>query len=69
MSNEDPPGRPAELNIAAYVAHASALLGLPLAEAHQPGVMANLSQLHAIAGPLLAFPLDETVEPAPRFAP
>ena len=55
--------------MAAYAEQAATLLGLPLAVEHRPGVVANLTQLREIAGPLMAFALAETVEPAPVFVP
>ncbi len=58
-----------EPDVAAYVEQAAALLGLPLAAEHRPGVVANLTQLRAIAGPLMFFALADPVEPAPIFVP
>ena len=58
-----------ESDVAAYAEQTAALLGLPLAAEHRPGVVANLTQLRAIAGPLVSFALAETVEPAPGFVP
>lgn len=60
---------PVEPDVAAYAEQAAALLGLPLAAEHRPGVVANLTQLRAIAGPLMSFALADPVEPAPVFVP
>jgi hypothetical protein len=56
-------------HIAAYVDQAAALLGLTLAPEHRPGVVASLTLLGEIAGPLLDFPLPETLDAAPVFEP
>ncbi len=50
-----------------YVDQASAVVGLPLAAAHRPGVAGNLSRMAAVAGPLLDFPLPDNPEPASVF--
>jgi hypothetical protein len=53
-----------------WAAHVDALsrgLGLPVATAHRPGVIANLERAAAIAAPLLAFSLPDHAEPAPVF--
>jgi hypothetical protein len=51
----------------AYVDRTAAALGLPLAAAHRPGVVQNLTRSATIAEPLLAFSLPPEVEPAPVF--
>ena len=59
----------AEPSPAAYVEQAAALLGLPLAEAHRPGVVANVARLAAVAAPLLEFPLPASLDAVPVFVP
>jgi ketosteroid isomerase-like protein len=54
---------------AAYADRAAAVLALPLAAGHRPGVVQNLERAATIAGPLLAHPLPAGTEPAPVFAP
>lgn len=55
--------------VAAYVEHAAALLDLPLAEEHRPGVLANVERLRTVAAPLLSFPLPPELDAAPAFVP
>lgn len=50
-----------------YVAATALALDLPIAAAHRPGVVANLERTAAIAAPMLAFSLPDTVEPAGVF--
>ena len=52
-----------------YVDHAAAALGLIIDHSHRPGVIQSLQRTAAIAAPLLAFPLPDTLELAPVFAP
>jgi hypothetical protein len=58
-----------EQEMDAYMKGAAALLALPIPAGCEPGVLANLMRMQAIAQPLLQFPLGEDVEPAPRFEP
>jgi hypothetical protein len=51
----------------AYTDRAAAVLGLPLAPAHRPGVVQNLTRAADLAAPLLAFPFPAETEPAPVF--
>lgn len=53
----------------AFVDQASARVDLRLDPAHRPGAAENMSRIAEFAMPLLAFPLPETVEPAPVFTP
>ena len=53
----------------AYADAMARALGLPLADGHRPGVVANLERTAAIAASLLAFPLPDGAEPAPVFTP
>jgi hypothetical protein len=50
-----------------YADQAAVAVGLPLAAAHRPGVVGNLSRMAAVAGPLLDFPLPDVPEPASVF--
>lgn len=44
--------------------------GLPIADAHKPGVAAFLTLAHGMAATLMAAPLaDDGLEPAPVFRP
>jgi hypothetical protein len=52
-----------------YVEEAAALLDLPLAADHKPGVVANMVRLAAMAELVMSFPLDEATEAAPVFRP
>jgi hypothetical protein len=62
----DPAAMP---SLDAYVDQAAALLGLTLAAAHHPGVIAQMAVLSGIAAPLLEFALSPDIEPAPVYAP
>ncbi len=53
----------------AYADAMARSIDLPIEGAHRPGVVANLERTAAIAGPLLAFPLPDELEPAPIFTP
>jgi Protein of unknown function (DUF4089) len=55
--------------IEAYVDRAVALLALPLAPAHKPGVIANLTRTAAIAKLVTEFPLPDEIEPGPVWRP
>ena len=48
---------------------AAAAIGLEIAAAHRPGVIANLDRIAALARLVMAFPLPEEIEPAPVFRP
>jgi len=52
-----------------YADRTAALLSLPLAAEHRPGVVQNLERAAAIAAPLLAYPLPAETEFAPVFTP
>lgn len=45
------------------------LLDLPVAEEYRAGVVLHLQAARRIAGPLLDWPLEDQVEPAPVFIP
>ncbi len=47
----------------------SASLGLSIPATCLPGVVEQWGNLAAIAQPLLAFPIPQTLDPAPRFTP
>lgn len=52
-----------------YIHAAAALINLPIAPEHLPGVVANLERTKAIAQLVTEFPLPDTVEAAPTFEP
>jgi len=52
-----------------FVAASAAAIGLSIAPAHQPGVVANLERIAAMARLVMEFPLPEEIEPAPVFEP
>ncbi len=56
-------------DLAAWVDQMAALVNLPLAPEHRPGVVENFAQIAAIAQLVMDFPLPETVEAAPIFEP
>ena len=58
-----------EADIAATVDRIAALIGLEIAPAHRPGVVANFTRIAAIAAPVMAFPLPDDSEIAPVFVP
>lgn len=58
---------PAELSD--YIDQVSASVGLSVAPEHREAVAAALAGLLDQGEKLLAFPLDETIEPAPHYAP
>jgi len=59
------PGAPPDL--ATYVAAAAALEGLALPPDLQPAVTEQFRRIWAIAQPVLEFPLDDDLAPAPIF--
>ena len=60
---------PKETELAAYLAAASALLGLPIRPEDSQPVLAALAVLRAQAALITAFPLPHETEAAPRFRP
>jgi len=54
---------------AAYVAAASDFIGLEIAPAHRPGVVANMERIGGLARLVMEFPLSDEDEPAPVFRP
>ncbi len=52
-----------------YVGAAAYLQGMNLSASSIPGVADELQRMGRLAQPLMNFPLDETVEPAPIFTP
>ena len=52
-----------------YLDAASALLRLPIAAAHRPGVLLNLERLATMAALVEGAALDREAEPAPVFRP
>jgi len=52
-----------------FAESAAATLGLPLAAAHRPGVLANLRVTAGLAGQLMDHPLPASIEVAPVFTP
>jgi hypothetical protein len=60
---------PDEPETAAYADSAAALIGLPLAPEHRPGVIENLTRIRELTGALREFPLPADIEAAPVFEP
>jgi len=58
---------PPENEWAVYADRTAAVLGLPLAATHRPGVVQNLERAAAIVAPLLVHPLPAGTEYAPKF--
>lgn len=56
---------PADLE--AYVDAAARIVGVPLADAHRPGVVLALHRLAASAALVEGFPLPSDAEAAPRY--
>lgn len=54
---------------ASYLETASKRIGLPIPASMRSGVQADLDRLAAVAGFLMEFPLNQSVEPAPIFHP
>jgi hypothetical protein len=52
-----------------YVEAAAQAIGLPLDEAHLPGVVLHMERLAAMAALVAEFPLEEEAEPAPVYRP
>jgi len=50
-----------------YVEQTAAAIGLPIAAADMPTVVAIFATLARVAAPLMEFPLPEEAEPAPVF--
>lgn len=61
MSNED--------DMAAYMDAAAALLGMPIAPTHRPGVLRNLQMVAALAPRVLDFELGPADESGNVFRP
>jgi len=55
--------------VAAYVAAAPDLIGLPVPAQYREGVIATLHLILIQSAPLLALELDPALEPAPVFRP
>ena len=53
----------------AYVDAAAALIGLPIAPAHRPGVILNIERIAQMAALVMDFRLGDEAEPAPVFRP
>ena len=51
----------------AHMHSASAMLALPIAASHEPGVMQNLQRIAAMAALVNEFVLEEDIEPANVF--
>lgn len=64
-----PVAPPDEAVLRAHAAAMLPLLGLAAEPAWEAPILQNLQVIAAAARLVLDFPLDETVEPAPRFAP
>lgn len=56
-------------DIESYVERAAALIALPLAPEHKPGVIANLGRTAAISKLVIDFPLPDDIEPGPVWRP
>ena len=52
-----------------YALQTAALLGLPIAPEHLPGVVDNLRRLFEQAALVFEFPLDDDIEAGPVFHP
>ena len=57
------------LDAAAFVTAASEFIGLEIAPAHRPGVIANMQRIASLARLVMEFPLSDDNEPAPVFRP
>jgi hypothetical protein len=55
-------------DIEAFVTAAARIIDLPLAPAHQPGVVMNFQRIAALARLVNEFPLASDVEPATVFS-
>jgi 1-carboxybiuret hydrolase subunit AtzG-like len=53
----------------AHVDHMAEVMGLDIAPEWRASVVDNMAATAAIAEPVLSFPLDDHVEPAPVFEP
>lgn len=60
--------RPHCHDIEAMVDASAAILGLPIAEEHMPGVLANFERIAYMAQRVMEFPIGEEVELAPVFS-
>lgn len=70
MSVTAPPRFPlTDDEIAAYVDAAAAMLGLPIAPAHRPGVLRYFALAARMAAVIDAVPLSPNDDPAPTFTP
>lgn len=58
-----------EFDAAAHVAHMERMLELAIDEAWRPAVVANMAATARAAALVIEFPLDDHVDPAPRFEP
>jgi len=56
-------------DIERHVDATAALIGLPLAPEHRPGVLTYFALAARLAGPLMDFPLTTADEPAEVFVP
>lgn len=54
---------------ATYVDAASDLIGLKIAPAHRPGVIANMDRITGLARLVMEFPLSDEDEPVTVFRP
>lgn len=52
-----------------YVDAAAALIEIPIDPEHRPGIVVNLERIAQMAALVMAFPLDDSVEPAPVYQP
>ena len=52
-----------------YMDLASALVGMPIPAGNREQVQVNLDRVGQIAKPLLDYPIDDSIEPAPVFVP
>jgi hypothetical protein len=60
--------RPQRNDIEPMVDASAAVLALPIAEAHKPGVLANFERIADMAQLVMEFPIGEDVELAPVFS-
>ena len=60
--------RPHCLDIESMVDASAAVLDLPIAEEHKPGVLANFERIAHMTRLVMEFPIGEEVELAPVFS-
>jgi hypothetical protein len=69
MSTPLPDSQPPDFKAEVYVQQMAQLLNLDIPPPQLAGVVENFERIQAIAQAVLAFPLPDTLESAPRFEP